>query len=622
MATKIFKIFCVGLVGCVVGTSFTSCEDFFDQESDHVVYSNQDHLNNAVDTIYSVTGILKKLQAVADRTHVLGEVRADLVELTSDASADLREVATFNADADNVYNQPSDYYAVINNCNYFIANVDTAMRTNRGEVVFMREYAAVKAIRAWTYLQLAINYGSVPFVVDPILTKEQSERDYPRYDIKAVCDYFINDLKDIPEEYNTRYPGYRSINGYDSRLFWFPLSIVRGELNLWAGHYREAALNYYKYINERNGQNSAYPTGTGYIMWMPGTASWTSMLSSMSTSYGTSYAQNNELITLIPDDSSDSIRSEGFYSELRNLYTSNSENDYKVSLTPSNRIVEISEAQPYCCLNSNGTGVYYAPTDLTQHRTGDLRLSYVWSEGNMVSPLTNERVETQRISKYSSAGGGVRIYRRQMLYLHLAEALNQAGYPRLAYMILTTGLSNKAIQERRIFDCYNTPEDSVFLAQFQFPDNRYAIVDEEDIVLGRLNADHNMLGIHTRGSGWTPMNEYYLLPNDTVDYSWTTTSTDIKPEVSADSREVIEAQMQAVDSLLLNEGALELCFEGTRYYDLMRFAMRQPNPGQFMADHVWARRGTANKDAVRSELGVDLTDQKNWYLKWNGKIGY
>ena len=37
--------------------SFMSCSDFFEQESDDVLYADQDHLNNAVDTIYSVTGL-------------------------------------------------------------------------------------------------------------------------------------------------------------------------------------------------------------------------------------------------------------------------------------------------------------------------------------------------------------------------------------------------------------------------------------------------------------------------------------------------------------------------------------------------------------------------------------
>ena len=131
---------------------------------------------------------MNKMQAIADRTILLGEVRGDLVDITDVTNSDLRDVALFNVGNENKYNQPRDYYAIINNCNYFIANVDTALKNNRNEKIFLKEYAAVKAFRAWTYLQLALNYGSVPFVTEPVLTKEDADREHPRADIKTICD--------------------------------------------------------------------------------------------------------------------------------------------------------------------------------------------------------------------------------------------------------------------------------------------------------------------------------------------------------------------------------------------------------------------------------------------------
>ena len=101
------------------------------------------------------------------------------------------------------------------------------------------------------------------------------------------------------------------------------------------------------------------------------------------------------------------------------------------------------------------------------------------------------------------------------------------------------------------------------------------------------------------------MNEYYQLPVD-----------------EEKTEEEQKANLQAyVDSLILNEGALEFAFEGTRFYDLMRFALRSDNPGQFMADKVYGRRGKDKKDAVRAEIKNDVSNPRNWYLQWNGKIG-
>ncbi|MDY5851043.1 MAG: RagB/SusD family nutrient uptake outer membrane protein, partial [Prevotella sp.] len=242
----------------------TSCGDFFDQDSEQVIYADKGHLGNATDTIYSVTGILDKLQNLSDRTILLGELRGDLMDINSTTSSDLRDIALFQIGDSNVYNSPRDYYAVINNCNYFIAKVDTALKNNRNEYIFMREYAAVKAFRAWTYLQLVINYGRVPFVTEPILSKEEADRDHATKDIREVCDYLIADIAPYAD---IETPNYGEIRNTDSKLFYFPIYILLGDLNLWAGHYKEAAVAYYKYLSTRNGAESAYPTSINCSRW-------------------------------------------------------------------------------------------------------------------------------------------------------------------------------------------------------------------------------------------------------------------------------------------------------------------------------------------------------------------
>ena len=189
------------LAAGVLASAFamTSCEDFFEQKSEYVIYEESNALDNPADTIYSVIGIANKLQAIADRTILLGEVRGDLVDVTDATNSDLRDVALFNIGSDNKYNNPRDYYAIINNCNYFIANVDTALKNNRNESIFLREYAAVKGFRAWTYLQLALNYGQVPFVTTPILTKEEADATYDVQGLEYICNWLLDDLKGLEE---------------------------------------------------------------------------------------------------------------------------------------------------------------------------------------------------------------------------------------------------------------------------------------------------------------------------------------------------------------------------------------------------------------------------------------
>ena len=601
----------LSIIAAITLLGLNSCSDFFDQESDHVIYTENHKLDNSIDSIYSMTGILMKLQSLADRTILLGELRGDLSDLTSVANSDLRDIATFNVGDDNAYNSPRDYYAVINNCNYFIENVDTTLKNNRNEYIFMREYAAVKAIRAWTYMQLAMNYGSVPFVTTPILTKEESERDYPRYDMAAICEYFINDLLPLADRYGREYPRYGTIRNTDSRFFYFPLNIVLGDLYLWHGSatgntdsYKQSALRYYKYINERNGDNSSYPTQTDRVYWSIGSASWTSPLNSYSYRQNFTserYTNNAELITMIPCDS---IPSEGNYSQLPNLFLSRMDNNYKSSIIPSTRIQEISEAQEYCQLGMNGTTVSYSPKGMTERKSGDLRLYSVWNEGLARDLSTGDLIETMDIAKYSGSVRNVHIYRRQMVYFRMAEALNAAGYPRMAFAILSTGLNN-SIVDTDVMPYIENDADSLYLRQFDFPTSRYVVMGVEEL-LGQGAFNYNTMGMHSRGSGFTPMNEFYQLPYDTL-----RTEAEQLPDLKA-----------YVEEKLLTEEALEFAFEGVRYYDLMRFAMRQANPGQFLAEKILERRGAANKDAMRGEIKTDLTNQQNWYLRWNGAIGF
>ena len=621
MITKIYKLIFATCAIC----GMASCSDFFDQQSEHVVFTENNKLDNPTDTIYSVIGILNKLQTIADRTILLGEVRGELVDITNAANSDLRDMALFNMGDDNRYNQPRDYYAIINNCNYFIENVDTAMKNNRNEYVFMREYAAVKAIRAWTYLQLVLNYGSVPFVTEPILTKIDAEKDFQKRDLQSVCEYFINDLEPLAERWGNEYPEYGTIRSNASRLFYFPINIVLGDLNLWLASktgsqttYREAAMRYYKYINERNGTNSSYPNGLTYYTWTPGSGDWNRP--GRSENSGSLSAEgagaNAEIITMIAGDS---IPAEGHYSELRNLFNSQQDNDYHVSIVPSQGMFDLSESQANCCLATNGTSVYYAPTDLTEHRAGDLRLYRSYSWGQATNRLTGERFDVSYVEKQSFQN--IHIYRRTQVYLRLAEALNGAGFPRAAFSILSTGLNNE-VYETSVYP-YCSESDSIWISQLDFPETRYGIITAQDITntSGSTTANHNTMGIHSRGSGWTPYNETYRLPEAEPIPEVDEEGNPIEGlfVIEKDTPELVQKQTAFVDSLLLNENGLEMAFEGPRFYDIMRFAMRQSNPEQFLAEKVAARRGKNNID---EGLKSRLMDKRNWYLTWKGQIGF
>ena len=568
----------------LLGGFLTSCSDFLYDDSDHLTYADSNHLTSDADTLWSVAGIINKMQVIADRTILLGEVRGDLVTLTNDASADLRALANFDATTANKYNSPRDYYAIINNCNYYLANADTTLRNSRNERVFISEYSAVKAFRAWTYLQLVLLYRSVPFITEPVLSLEDAAKQFPMVGLTDVCQYFIADLLPFTEVPS---PSYGLIRNTDSKLFYYPVKVLLGDLYLWSGQYRQAAQAYYAYISTAAGTNSAWPLSTNAVRHYGGDSRWMSTVDSWSMpSFDLETSSRDaELITMIPGDS---IPSEGNYSQLRTLFNTTADNDYTCSIVPSQAIFSLSAAQKYCHYTTGGEYVY-APQGLDNYRTGDLRLSAVYSvQGDLQSPTTAKPITNYSvIRKYLSRN--VHILRRAMVWLRLAEALNRAGLPRFAFHILKTGINNSVLQQH-VMPYY--PQDSAFIASFNFPNSLYVLETTAGM------AAENTMGLHSRGSGYTAANQSYAFLEDSII---------IQGDLHSPS-EILSAQMDYVEDLITDEEALEFAFEGHRFYDLMRIALRRGDPS-YLADRVARRNGTPD-----AQLSRRLSDQSNWYL--------
>ena len=153
---------------------FSSCKDMLQVDSNRVEYEFEDWTLN--DSVYSVLGILKSVQEVGDRQVLINELRGDLITVNeAKAVIDVQELSRseFNIET-NKYLDVKDYYSIINNCNIYLARVDTTLEKNNIKLM-LPEYVAVKSVRAWTYLQLAINYNNVPYFTEPILTHSAAE---------------------------------------------------------------------------------------------------------------------------------------------------------------------------------------------------------------------------------------------------------------------------------------------------------------------------------------------------------------------------------------------------------------------------------------------------------------
>lgn len=554
--------FLLPLGGCWVGA--TSCSDLLDTESELVEYEKDNTLDHPSDSLYSIMGIVNKIQIIADRTVLLGEARSDLMQTTDAASSDLKRLAAFDFSVKNKYNQVSDYYAVINNCNYFLAHADTAMQ-RRGRKLFTSEYAAVKGFRAWAYLELAKVYGNVPLVTEPVVTERQAAEAAAGElkSLKDICDYFIDDLTPYA---TTIMPSYGQVGGFSSSDFFIPTRALLGDLCLWAGRYSEAAKWYSDYLNDKT--NPVYISTGNKVRWTSSTV-FNRPLGNLNVYNST------EVLSYIPMETT---IYEGTTSDLDNVMESTRDNYYYYQMEPSRAMRKISSDQVYCMTERTTTSVdtiYVPRTGFSNDLyVGDLRLSSVYSYQSLgdQDPYSDYSMKYQSLSKIVDSY--VITYRSPMVYLRFAEALNRCGYPQSAMLILKYGLC----------------DDNVKL----YVDSKEYAEAKQYIDFDKTNfTKTDVCGIHSRGSGDTECDTLYVLP---------------KPNIAMSRQDSIEYQIPRVEQMIIDEMALEGAFEGYRYYDLMRIALRRNDPS-YLADRVSSRNGTTDET-----LRQRLLDTANWYL--------
>ena len=372
------------------------------------------------DTVYSVLGILKNIQAVADRQVLLGELRGDLMVVNEgSAVTDIQKIARFDFSGDNKYLAAKDYYSIINNCNIYLARVDTSL-TRDNVKPMLREYVAVKSARAWTYMQLAMNYGKVPYFTEPILTHSLSQEIFnrPALGIEEIADKLIEDLRPFANPTQYPMPSFTGLS-YATELYFMPIRQLLGDLYLWKKDYRNAIDCYYNLIRDRK-----------YAV--DGTANrafWRSDEGTDETPTGdylplaSSVKKENTLAVISFSSSSEY----GSVSDLHNIFGG----DYTVTgshqVAAAPGLYGLSQRQTYCYYNDRNSSNPYVVYNPNREKLGDVRI-YKNVQDNLMNDETGIKYNGF-ITKYS--GGAIlmngltslRLGRPVQTYLRLAEAL-------------------------------------------------------------------------------------------------------------------------------------------------------------------------------------------------------
>ena len=652
---KFKSIIACGLLLLGVGAATTSCEDMFTAENKLVTTDLAPK-----DTLYQVMGIVQRMQKLADRTVLLGEVRADLVEVDPiHASADIQELAANNVSTTNAYNRPADYYAVINNCNIYLAHVDS-MRYGQGtDRYFEKEVCAVKCFRAWCYLELLKIYGEVPFVTEPVVTSDAAEAivaSGKKSGMDEILSFLINDLakypymddnNDLSQSYgNQSYAGIR----YDKMFI--PVRALLGELYLWRGSYTQNQSDYINairmYHNYFTFTNEEVSTGNSAAIWND-----RNFNRENANAYNDNFKSANDCAGVLPLDTTTYF---GNVTDLRAVFNSQYSNDYYPAVSPSERIKKISKSQDYCFYyfdSATGKGQpipgSHNENDYKEKiQEGDLRLYAVYNtESNFKESQYNSNVSPTKtfITKYTSGNKSMNndvhqsyipYFRKNTLYLHLAEALNLAGFPETAFAILKYGMSYYTLKDYVSEDEFNrlcaiqsygfTRQENLYTGDMLtkttgtfviWPSSTFTTQDVTSNSArtwqGGNEIRHRQIGIHAFGCGDVEYDDKYdvnteevnkfikdnFTPADTIELEPLNPGSSAEDSllyeeglfmnavIKAANEELanqkaaylltpeLRAVRQAhVANLILEEEALEGMFEGLRFYDIMRYQMQ------------------------------------------------
>lgn len=546
---KKFNKIWIGLL--LVTVVLTSCDSLLDVKSERYVFP-EDHLLNSTDkALYGMNGLFSELGKLTDRYVLLGELRGDLMDVTDVASPDIKALNDFTFTADNPYVDSKDYYSIINNCNYILTSLDTTI-IQHAQKVLLQNYAVTKAIRAWTYMQIGLNYGKAKYYDEPILSITDAKKDYPEYTIDQLVDVLIQDLEpwvneDQPEPTSIG----EDVNS--SQLF-FPVRFVLGDLYLWKGQYEQAASQYYQLIYDNE-----------YVMTQNRQSRW--------------YVENNAFINSILVNWR-LLFDFGETETITMLASSLEHGEGSILDTLVNQRDILIPSAP--AMQNWNSQVYYHSATLS--RDGDLRGnlgSYIDYQalsdiGFIVGGASNQLYITKYNSLINDNTKAALVYRIGLLYLRYAEAVNRAGKPNLAFATLKNGLSAATMRLDTIvppsekYISYTADSEGVF----------YSYADFEDVWF------NENIGVHERGCGQVHLAKDYIIP-----------------ELGS-----LQDSIEYVEDKIVDELALETAFEGNRFQDLMRISMRRNDPSYL------AKKVAAKHPEMESTLEAKLEDMNNWYL--------
>ncbi len=573
------------LVVVMLLLSFTACKKVFDiKPEDQLDESNA--YQNVYDADAAVVGIYGKFMGLAEQYVVLNELRADLLDVTTNSDENLRQISTHSVKDNNPYANPRPFYELIINCNDVMEHFQTMVKEKRmTEDQFNQRYSDIVSLRSFLYLQLGIHFGAVPYVTSSLKSVDEVKNaaNFPRLPFNVLLDSLIRVTEAVP--FKDQYPTGTNLNitvdGYQTQKFYITKKVILGDLYLWKGNYQKAA-EYYRQVMETGTQGvvdgryySLYKVGWDsngdidhYISYSrAGDAStlvyntqWRIMFEQ---NYGTS-GFDREWVWVLPFDNK--------FNPQNSLIKLFSPVGGQYLVRPSQEVFDLWDGETQ--RPAQGGSIPYDARKLLSTMTiggQPVAMKYLynyigWNTSTALNPLLKN--------------GKWFLFRQTQLHMRFAEAANRSGKYRLAWGLWNSGIAG----------AYPAPTSDVT--------NYHNTLNEPY----PFNFD-------ARNSGSSGVPYYRADWYRNIGIRARANMTDVAIP-AADS-------LNSIESGLIKETALENAFEGTRWPDLLRISLRRNDPS-FIADRVYNKLIKSGISAGAASAARAKLMARDYYLpfKW------
>jgi starch-binding outer membrane protein, SusD/RagB family len=543
-----------------------SCKKMLETEPKDVL-EEKNMYNDVFDADAAVIGIYGKFMKLAERYVVLNELRADLMTTTENSDEYLKQLNVHDVKGDNPYADPKPFYEVILNCNDVLYNLDIMLRDKKLKVdEYNQRYSDIATLRSWVYLQLGVHFGKVPYVTDPLSTTAALDniKLQPRIEFDQLLEELIRTMEQLPHQqpYAASSSLFTTVDGYTTGKFFINKQVMLGQLYLWKGDYHKAAV-LLKNVMEAGGTGDLF----GYRMT------------------GASKADNNDIAIsyLRYREEDENALVDNNTQGWRSIFARSQDKlfDYEwVWYLPFDS--KFKPVNPFIRLFSNRGGSYllkpsqYA-MDNWNSQTQKNDFSYD-ARGKVFSyrELSGQPVIMKYLYNYLGATGFTPtnvnekngkwfLYRAASLHLDFAEAANRDHHNAIAYAIVNQGLTT---------------------------------------IPNKISIEGHPYNFDARKSD---------NPKIVGDWCW---NAGVRGRANLYSRAVSGDSTQSIENIIVDEAGLELAYEGRRWSDLVRVALRRNDP-EFLAEKIYQKLLKENNPQAAT-VRAKLLSKENWYLpfKW------